>query len=493
MSAWLVLRKTILFLLLLGSGFLVGYFARHDAQPVGVDPHGIAEEDEHDDEHIEEGVVHLTEEAVFNLDLQFGKITASDYFRYIVVPGEIIEKPGHSDHAVAAPVDGVVTAVHVSPGQAVQPGASLFDLQVTDEALSNAQIELLDVLTRTEVVDAELRRLAPLVSSGTVSGKRQIELEYERKQLTAKQNLHVQQLLARGLDNLQVDVIIEERQLLRTLPIALTPQHSHGRAVAADTAQTRSPDLPQSVFPAGYLEPVGDGWDYTVEVLQVFPGKSVKRGDDLCHVAYHTVLYIQGQAFEGDLEAITNLDEYGWTVTAEFGIHGRDSTRENLRVLFLDNHVDPQSQTFHFYVPLDNEVVRDTRDAEGNRYRTWKFKPGQRLHVRIPTEKWEQQVKLPKDAIVQDGPEVYVYRLLDDLHGHGHEAKEHDENDHHHDSIELERVPVKLLHRDDRFAILADDGRLQIGDTITMNAAYQVHLAGKVQSSGGAGHDHHHH
>ena len=54
----------------------------------------------------------------------------------------MIEKPGHSNHSVAAPVKGVVEKLLVIPGQAVSPGTPLVQLRVADDALSEAQLEL---------------------------------------------------------------------------------------------------------------------------------------------------------------------------------------------------------------------------------------------------------------------------------------------------------------------------------------------------------------
>ena len=80
-------------------------------------------------------------------------------------------------------MSGVVTKVYAAPGQAVRVGDPLFDLQVTDEALAEAQLSLLDVLARIEVADNEISRLKPLTETGAVTGRRKRDLEYERQQL----------------------------------------------------------------------------------------------------------------------------------------------------------------------------------------------------------------------------------------------------------------------------------------------------------------------
>ena len=138
----------------------------------------------------------------------------------------------------------------------------------------------------------------------------------------------------------------------------------------------------------------------------------------------HPFLHIRGQAFESDLKFITRLAEKDWRVTAEFGHqhqgdHKHLIVRDQLRLLRMDNHVDPETQTFSFYLPLENEVVQDLGDGDQTVFRQWQFKPGQRVHLRIPVERWEQQMKLPIDAVAVEGPNAIVFR---EHHHHGGET-----------------------------------------------------------------------
>ena len=60
--------------------------------------------------------------------------------------------------------------------------------------------------------------------------------------------------------------------------------------------------------------------------------------------------------------------------------------------------------------------------------------------------------------------------------------------------MELEPVPVKLLHRDSQSAVIAVDGDFELDRPIAMNHAHKLHLAMKMQTGGGgdphAGHSH---
>ena len=130
--------------------------------PFGGHPNddGSGDEKQQVDEHA--GVVQLSKKAYRNLEINLRQVTVGDYYRKLRIPAEVIEKPGHSDQALVAPVTGIVNRVHAFPGQAVRVGDPLFDLQVNDEALTTAQVNLLDTVARLETVNSEINRLGPV-------------------------------------------------------------------------------------------------------------------------------------------------------------------------------------------------------------------------------------------------------------------------------------------------------------------------------------------
>jgi hypothetical protein len=235
---------------------------------------------------------------------------------------------------------------------------------------------------------------------------------------------------------------------------------------------------------------------YTVERLSIHRGMSVERGDELCRLLDHRWLYIRGEAFEKDIASIAQLNERGWTVTAEFG-HRHESNhqsvqrQEGLKLLYVDNHVDPATRTFRFYLRLPNEIAQEHAARPGVRFREWRYKPGQLAHLFVPVQAWTQQIKLPLEAIVKEGLDAFVFR--------SHE--EHNDMDHKDEAgshapehfAEFEPVAVRLLHQDARHAIVAADGQLKLGDVVALNQAYQLHLAMKMQAGEGSHHHHHDH
>lgn len=446
-------------------------------------------------------VIELTKQATENLGLKLGTIQRGEYWKSQTVPGEIVEIPGKSDLAVSAPLAGVVEEVFVRAGQALAPSDPLFTIRIVDEELAAAQAKLLATLARQEVVRKEIERLKPITDSQIVSGQKRRDFEYELRQLESDKQTRIQELRVNGLPEPALQSVIESKDLASRLLISV-PSFIDESHDAGSSASTK----PRS--------------DYSIENLNVYPGKSVSRGEDLCSLAFHAELYLEGQAFEGDLAALSRITEQNWPIIAEFGHnhqdgHGIDVVREDLRLLHVDNHVDPTNQTFKFYLPLGNEVKNAISDKAGRTFQQWLFKPGQRVHLKLPVERWENQLLLPIESVVVEGPNAFVFvehihtqdpiaeagswveKPGESNHRHGADGHGHGEHSHAHDAarrihIELEPVPVRLLHRDNRWAVIANDGQLEMDQRIALNNAYKLNLAMKMKASGGGGHGHGH-
>ncbi len=424
---------------------------------------------DHDPDHEEHGDhIDLSATAVKNLGLKLAPVGLQTFRKHLPIPASVIEKPGQSGLTVTAPTQGIIREIHRFPGQSLQPGDRLFTIRVTDEALEAAQLSLLDILTRITVTERELDRLDPLAETGAIVGRRKLEMDYQLKQLLSEREARLQELRLRGLSATQVARIVDQRELVAEIEVRLE---------------------------VGDSEP-DSGPIYTVEQLDVFPGRSVRKGDELCHIANHHELFIRGEAFESDVPAVRDLAKTDWTITAEFDQGGSHLRVEGLRVTYLDNHVDPTTQTFPFYLALENEVVAEQHDAAGRLFRSWRFKPGQRAHLHVPVDEWIDQIVLPRDAVVRTGPEAFVFRLEDPADftdpSLWDSATSADDLA---DSVmtELEPVGVHVIYQDRHSCVIAADGELQVGDVVAMNRAYQLFLAWKLQMSGGdSGHHHDH-
>ena len=81
----------------------------------------------------------------------------------------------------------------------------------------------------------------------------------------------------------------------------------------------------------------------------------------------------------------------------------------------------------------------------------------------MPVEQWTDRIVLPREAVVQDGAESYVFEKND-----GH----------------FDRRAVHVEYRDQDSAVIANDGALTPGKTVVVAGAYQIHLALKNKAGG---------
>jgi multidrug efflux pump subunit AcrA (membrane-fusion protein) len=409
---------------------------------------GHTESPASDHKHDEAAAVKLSAAAQENVGLRLAAVELKPFERTMTVPAMVVERPGRSAIQVAAPLTGVVTRVWPLEGETVTPGQPLFDLRLTHEEVVEAQAEFLKTAEELDVVQREIDRLEKVASDGVVSGKTLLERKYEQQKLQAAERSHRQRLLLHGFSAEQVDGILSKRTLLSELTIRV-PEPS--RESANDAT-------------AGVLQ---------VQELKVENGQHVKAGDPLCVLADHAQLFIQGKAFEQDSAVLNKAADNEWRLTAVIdGSNGQRQTVTDLQLLYVANKIEPDSRAFLFYVQLPNKLIRN-HETGGHRFSAWQFKPGQRVELLVPVERWTDRIVLPVNAVVQDGPESFVFEKND-----GH----------------FDRRSVRIEYRDEYSVVIANDGALTPGTQVIAAGAYQVHLAMKNKAGGApdphAGHNH---
>jgi len=426
-----------------------GYFDQETA--AAPDSHAGHDHDAHNDEHpghVEESAIEFSVTGLKNIDFEPATIALSTFERSITLPAMVVERPGHSQNYSTAPMTGVITRIYPVEGAAIEPGSPMFDIRLTHEELVNAQRSFLQTIESSDVVKRELDRLNA-VGEGILAGKRIIEQEYEQQKLQASLLAEKQALLLHGLTDEQIDSIQKTRQLLKSLTV-FAPVHGHD-----DDA-------------------CGEAHLFHVQQLPVKLGEHVDAGQLLCIVADHCELYIEGRAFEDDAMRLREAARDGRSVTASVVI-GRRQTDviQGLKLLYLADHVDPETRAFRFYLSLPNKVALDQTSANGRRFIAWRFNPGQRMELRVPVELWPDRIVLPVSAIVEEGAEAFVYERNGD---------------------HFDRVAVHVEYRDKMSAVIANDGAIKPGDVVAAKGAYQMHLALKNRAGGGvdphAGHNH---
>jgi multidrug efflux pump subunit AcrA (membrane-fusion protein) len=432
-----------------------------------------------------ESRIELSEQAQQNIGLETIKLESATFSRTITVPGIVVEKPGHSDVEVTAPIAGVVRQVYPLPGETVEPRDPLFRLRLTHEEIVQAQADLLKTTEELDVVSREIARIEK-ITEGVIPGKTKVERQYDQQKLEAVQRAQIQALILHGLSEEQVQGILKERKLLQeVLVFAPGREGVEGSGLRVGGQRRSEPESAHSEHQPLTLNPQPPQLHtdlvpprarrfFELENLFVDQGQHVAVGKPLCKLGDHTSLYVEGRAFEREAQLITNTLAKGWKVAAslESGTT-KPEIIDGLNIVYVSNAVDRDSRAFHFYVDLENKVVRDSRTEEGHRFVTWKYKPGQRVQLLVPVEQWPNRLVVPAEAVVQEGAETFVFQRNGDL---------------------FERRTVHVEYQDQRSAVLANDGSVFPGEHIVVTGAYQLHLAIKNKAGNGvdahAGHQH---
>lgn len=400
--------------------------------------------------HDEATSIELSPEAQRSIGLRLMTVELRSFDRTVTLPAMVVERPGRSRVVVTAPLTGVITRIDPLLGEAIAAGQPLFEMRLTHEELVQGQTDFLRSLEELDVVNREIERLEKIAAGGAIPGKSVLERKYEQQKLTGLIRAQQQALLLHGLHPEQVETIRQKRELLGQLTVRAPESHDPA-GCAAD-----APCLLQ------------------VQDLDTEQGQHVTAGETLCVLSDHCELYIEGKAFAHDIPALNEAARQAWPIKALLDVGGGQAeTIEGLRILLLGARVDPQSRTLPFYATLKNEVVRDETTPEGRRFVSWRFKPGQRAELQVPLETWPDRVVLPAAAVVQEGPESYVFLQNGD---------------------HFDRRAVHVEYRDRDWVVLADENEVWPGDVVAMSGAQQLQLALKNKAGAGAdphaGHSH---
>lgn len=450
--------------------------------PASGEPHHDVRDHHDDHEHhdAESNLLELSMQARQNLGLNADTVKAVEpttFRRSIPVPAIIVGRPGRTKLHVAAPLTGVVQHVQAVTGEAVAPASVLFQLRLTHEDLVQTQTEFLQMLGELDVEQREVRRLESVTDTGAIPGKTILERQYSRDKLLAQLIAKREALRLHGLSDPQIAEIEKTRHLLRELTIFAPALDEH----RIEDELHLSAEVPKSftrLQNGSPSSPAEDGKNrshpFVLESLFAQKGQSVSAGDPLCALADYHRLFIEGRAFEQDAGAVSLAAEKGWPLTALIE-EGPQRRREltDLNLKFVSNSIDPETRMLAFYVDLPNEIVHDSTNSEDQRFVSWRYRIGQRLQLLIPVEEWTDQLVVPVQAVVQEGPESYVFQRS---------------------AGNFLRVPVHVKYRDQQHVVIANDGLIKPGTLIALRSAHQMQMALKNKAGGGidphAGHHH---
>ncbi len=391
----------------------------------------------------------LSAQARANLGITSQPVKPTTYWRTVELPGVVTDRPGRSDRGVIAPVTGVVAAIYSHPGETVEADAPLITLRLTSESLHNSQRELYKSALEIELVQKEKDRLAELAESGGIPKARIIELVNEIQRLQASVEAYRQDLVARGLSMEQVNAVAKGEFL---------------KEITVRAPGEKPPEI-DSVSDESEVEPVRPPFRFEFEDLNVALGQQAEAGQVLCHLADHRSLLIEGRGFVDDMPLIQQTAKEGYLINLEFeqqsGIDWPPAPTQ-LRIHHIENTVDTQTRTFGFHLVLENQwQVYEQGEHTGF---LWRFRPGDRVRLKVAVEKLENVIVLPQAAVVREGPEAYVFRQNGDL---------------------FDRRPVHVLAEDRTHVVIANDGSVKLGSYIAQNAAASLNRVLKAQLASG--------
>lgn len=406
-------------------------------------------------------VLKLSPQARENLNLVARPVKVQKYVRTILVPGEIVDRPGMSDRGVTSPAVGIVVQVHAFPGDTVRPGDRLFTLRLFSEYLQNTQSELFKATRETEIVKEQREKAEALVKSGTGAANRLAELDQQVRRQLASIQAYRQDLLTRGLIPTQIDSVTEGT-FVSTIEVT-APLASKGAGQGPIVNSDQSP----------LVDSRGEGLAYEVQELKVELGQQVQAGELLSILANHHSLYLVGHAFKQEAPYLERAAQKAWPIQVEFAEDDSKAwppLKQTFEIHHLANTVDETNRTFDFFVSLTNQSRAYQRDDKT--FVVWRFRPGQRVRLHVPVEEFDNVIVLPSAALVREGPEAFVFRQNGDL---------------------FDRRPVHVLHQDRLNVVIANDGSVKPGLYVAQSSAASLNRVLKAQAASGVRADVHVH
>ncbi len=396
--------------------------------------------------------VRLTPQARKNLGLVSQPATLTTHWRKIEVPAVVIDRPGLSDRGVVASVAGVVTQIHAQLGATVAQGAPLFTIRIVSDELHAAQRELFKANEEIAIAQQKRQRLAGFVQEGGLPKARLIEIDNDIRRLEATVKAYDQDLRARGFSAGQI-AAIARGDFVKEIVVTAPGENKIGEGASVALTTAGGADKGVDSFPSELHE------------LKVELGQQVAAGTLLCSLADHRELLLEGRGFKDDLPLIQGAAKGGSPVEVEFEQPTSDrwpDAPNDLHIQHVANTIDPETRTFAFYIPLKNRWEAYTRDGQPRLL--WQFRPGDRMRVRVSVEKLTDVFVLPRDAVVREGPEAYVFRQNGDL---------------------FDRLPVHVLAEDRNSMVIANDGSVRPRSYLAQNSAASLNRVLKAQMASG--------
>ena len=415
-----------------------------------------------DEQLAADSTVELSEQAKRNLKLSSKRAFPQNFWKRIVIPGEIIDRPGLSDRSLTSPISGVITHVHVQQGDIVKPGDRIATVRLVSGYLQQAQSDLFKAVRETEIASKEIDRIQAMVDRGIVPEKRVIMLQQEIERQRSQIDATYQDLITRGFSDQQV-ADAKQGKFLTSLDIRAP--------VEIEIAESRTNDTSDNLGSGSTLklnsteQANSENQFFEIQKLVCELGHQIQPGEQIAVLSDHQHLYVRGHAFKREAANLERVMEKGWSVDVEFVEDVPENwpkLNQRYKVRNLSNEVDPDSRTFDFFIPMENQ----SRIYEGDDRTSvvWRFRPGQRVRLQVPVSKIENALVLPAASVVRDGAEIYAFQEVGKYY---------------------RRFPVHVIYQDRKNVVLANDGSLPIGAAVAQGSAASLNRVLKSQTNEG--------
>lgn len=426
----------------------------NDGADHGDHAHGPGETCTGDDDHTHDhdgNAIEISPAGQNNIGLRTTQSKRDVFQRTVRIPARVSGRSDHWQLAVAAPIAGIVTKIHVTTAQSVEAGLPMFEVRITQQDVIDRQTRLLELLEQLRVVEREIDRLDKVVESGAVAGKSLLEQRYEKERLEASIRATSEGLELLGLDAAQVAAIAEDRKLIGSYVVSAPAHHLD------DECCEESHPL-------------------TVARINVVQGQRVDTGESLATLGDYCKLQIEAFSSEADVATLQNVLRESLPISAVIGAARRDAKperKDGLRLLYIDPEVGAETRSIRFVVDLENELIHEkTEEGSSRKFLTWKYRPGEWAELLLPLGVWKDRIVLPAEAVIQDGAESFVFLK----HGNS-----------------FMRQSVAEEFRDAQTVVLKPNA-LPEGEAVVTKGAFRVYLALKNASGGAidphAGHSH---
>ncbi|MFH2001581.1 MAG: hypothetical protein ABIK28_17995, partial [Planctomycetota bacterium] len=225
---------------------------------------------------------------------------------------------------------------------------------------------------------------------------------------------------------------------------------------------------------AGALEPLvkirapATAPDWDVRDLKVKPGQYVEAREPLLVLDNPRSLYLRAEPTDNEIGTIAEAMKSKSKIEARPLI---PDTAPFLRDLKIQRVYSDGSGKTCALLSLQNTPMFSQEGLEGEKYRSWQLREGQKYELRVPLEVLDKIYLFPTEAVVEDGADKIVFLQSGDG---------------------FKKIKVEVLYQDHEIAVLPATTNIFPGNPIVIHGAFALSLALQSDSGADAGHGHAH-